>query len=470
MTKVRRPSADSSAANAPTAGPVRCAIYTRKSTEEGLSQEFNSLDAQRDSAELYIKSQGWSCLPDRFDDGGCTGANTDRPGLQRLLADIQAGRVDCVVVYKVDRLSRSLADFSRLMETFDAHKVSFVAVTQHFNTTSSMGRLTLNILLSFAQFERELISERTRDKIAGARRKGKWAGGRPVLGYDLVPGTGGSKLVINPQEAERVRALFDLYLASQAGMMPVVSECARRGWTTKAWTAKNGNAIGGRDFNKDRVYALLTNVLYAGQVRHHDDVYSGEHEAIIDRDTFDRVQAKLRLNGRTGGSQSRNLHGALLKGLLSCGSCGSSMTHTFASRVDSKSARRYRYYACSKSLKGGRDACSCPSLPAADLERFVAGTIGDTLSGDSAVDEVARRAAAMLAERRPDLVIDPDELLGAAEAFEPVWDAMTVGERVTVVHALVERVVYDGTAGTVSVTFLEGTPTPDEHAGAEAAA
>ncbi|MCC5823402.1 MAG: recombinase family protein [Phycisphaerales bacterium] len=463
-------------ATAPAAKPVRCAVYTRKSTEEGLSQAFNSLDAQRDSAELYIKSQGWICLPDRYDDGGCTGANTDRPGLQRLLADIKAGRIDCVVVYKVDRLSRSLADFSRLMETFDAHKVSFVAVTQHFNTTSSMGRLTLNILLSFAQFERELISERTRDKIAGARRQGKWAGGRPGLGYDLVPGPGGSKLVVNAKEAARVRAVFEMYLRDDAGMMAVVGECARRGWTTKAWTARNGKPIGGRPLNKDRVYHLLTNVLYTGRIRHKDAVYPGEHEAIIDDDTFERAQAKLRLNGRSGGSQMRNVHGALLKGLVRCGSCGSSMTHTFSVREGGKSARRYRYYACSRALKQGRDACPCRSLPAADLEKFVAGTIRDTLSGDGTLDEIARRATALLAGQRPDLVIDPDELLGAAEAFDPVWDAMTVRERITVVHALVERVVYDDAAGTVSVTFREGTPAPQgqnqdqDQPGAEAAA
>jgi len=187
--------------------PTRCAIYTRKSTDEGLNQEFNSLDAQRDAGEAYILSQkasGWVCLPNRYDDGGFTGGNIERPALRRLVADIEAGRVDCVVVYKVDRLSRSLMDFARLMHLFEQKGVSFVSVTQHFNTTHSMGRLTLNILLSFAQFERELISERTRDKIAAARRKGKWAGGRPVLGYDLISRPGGGKLVVNDAEAERV--------------------------------------------------------------------------------------------------------------------------------------------------------------------------------------------------------------------------------------------------------------------------
>ncbi len=450
--------------------PVRCAVYTRKSAEEGLSQDFNSLDAQRESAELFVRSQGWTCLSDRYDDGGYTGANTNRPGLQQLLTDIKAGRIDCVVVYKLDRLSRSLVDFGRLMETFDKHEVSFVAATQNFNTTSSMGRLTLNILLSFAQFEREIISERTRDKLAAARRRGKWAGGRPVLGFDLVPGPGGSRLVVNPAEAERIRAIFDLYLAADAGMTPVVRECARRGWTTKAWTSKAGATVGGRPLNKDRVYSLLTNILYTGRVRHKDEDFPGEHEAIVDQDVFDRVQAKLRLNGRSGGSQIRNLHGSLLKGLLTCGCCGSAMIHTFTTRAGSKSNRRYRYYACARMLKGGRDACPCPSLPAGDLERFVAGAIRDTLSGDTTMDDIARRATGLLASQRPDLVIDPDEMLGAVESFEPVWGAMTIGERITVVQSLVERVVFDGVEGTVSVTFREGTPTTDEPVVEEVAA
>ncbi|GIK17767.1 MAG: hypothetical protein BroJett003_27310 [Planctomycetota bacterium] len=202
-------------ATASAVATVRCAIYTRKSSDEGLQQEFNSLDAQREAAEAYIASQkaeGWVCLPERYDDGGFTGGNMDRPALQRLLADIEAGKIDCVVVYKVDRLSRSLMDFARIVEVFERHSVSFVSVTQHFNTTNSMGRLTLNILLSFAQFEREIIGERIRDKIAASRQKGKWTGGTPILGYDVDRSNGGPKLVVNPAEASRVRQIFDLYI------------------------------------------------------------------------------------------------------------------------------------------------------------------------------------------------------------------------------------------------------------------
>src|SRR5215470_12022495 len=212
---------------------VRCAIYTRKSTEEGLDQEFNSLDAQREAAQAYIASQqhaGWSLLPERYDDGGYTGGNMDRPALAQLLRDIAGGRIDCVVVYKVDRLSRSLLDFAKMMETFEQHQVAFVSITQQFNTATSMGRLVLHILLSFAQFEREIIAERTWDKMAAARRKGKWAGGMPLLGYDVEPRS--SKLVVNAAEAQRVRAIFRLYLEHE-GWLPVLAELQRRGWVSK---------------------------------------------------------------------------------------------------------------------------------------------------------------------------------------------------------------------------------------------
>ena len=245
---------------------VRCAIYTRKSTDEGLEQEFNSLDAQREAGEAYIASQkgeGWTCLQDRYDDGGFSGGNMDRPAMRRLLAGVEAGKIDCIVVYKVDRLSRSLLDFAKVMEILDAHHVSFVSVTQQFNTTSSMGRLTLNILLSFAQFEREIISERTRDKIAATRRKGKWSGGRPILGFDVDPR--GGRLLVNEEEAARVRAIFELYLERQA-LIPTVKELEARGWRQKRWVTKKGREAGGKSFTKTSLYRFLTNVLYIGKV------------------------------------------------------------------------------------------------------------------------------------------------------------------------------------------------------------
>ncbi|MCX6621193.1 MAG: recombinase family protein, partial [Acidobacteria bacterium] len=278
---------------APPAAPaktVRCAIYTRKSTDEGLEQEFNSLDAQREAAEAYIlsqRSEGLVALPEHYDDGGFSGGNLDRPALQRLLGDIQTGVVQCVAVYKVDRLSRSLIDFSRIIEVFEKHNVSFVSVTQQFNTTNSLGRLTLNILLSFAQFEREIIAERTRDKMSAARRKGKWTGGHPMLGYDIDPR--GGRLVVNPDEAQQVRAMFELYLDYQA-LLPVVRELDRRGWRTKRWVPQQGSARGGKPFAKGLLFRLLTNPIYAGKVDFKGQIYQGEHESIVDARTWERVQ------------------------------------------------------------------------------------------------------------------------------------------------------------------------------------
>src|ERR1700693_228847 len=236
---------------------LRCSIYTRKSTEEGLNQEFNTLEAQREAAEAYIRSQrhaGWTALAERYDDGGYTGANLERPALRKLLVDIETGKIDCVLVYKVDRLSRSLLDFARLMEVFERRKVSLVSITQPLNTTGSMGRLTLNILLSFAEFERQMIADRTRDKMAAARRKGKWVGGRPVLGYDIAPG--GGKLLVNVEEANQVQAIFALYLQHRS-LDAVLTEMQARLWTTKRWRTRDGHEHLGRSFTKPTLVRLL---------------------------------------------------------------------------------------------------------------------------------------------------------------------------------------------------------------------
>jgi site-specific DNA recombinase len=394
--------------------PVRCAIYTRKSTEEGLDREFTSLDAQREAAEAYIKSQapaGWVCLPKRYDDGGFSGANMERPALQRLLADIEAGKVDCLVIHKVDRLSRSLLDFARLMETFDQKQVAFVSVTQQLNSATSMGRLVLNVLLSFAQFEREIIAERTRDKIAAARRKGKWVGGMPLLGYDVDPR--GSKLVVNPQEAARVRTIFALYLEHQ-GLVKVVGELDKRGWKNKRWQTRKGTMRGGLPFTKTTLHHLLTNVVYLGQVRYRKEVHAGEHEAIVDREVFQQVQDLLRRQVR---SLVRQQSCALLKGLLHCQPCGSAMSPTYAQ----KNGRRYRYYVCQSACKRGRQVCPSKSLPAAVIEDWV-------------IEQVRKH-------------------IGAEESGEPVdW------------LRRVERVDYDGSRGKVSIRLhqhAEGLATED---------
>ncbi len=259
-------------------GP-HCAVYTRKSSEEGLDQAFNSLDAQREACEAYIKSQtheGWRLVRTRYDDGGVSGGTLERPAMKRLLADIETGKIDIVVVYKVDRLTRSLADFAKIVEVFDAKGVSFVSITQQFNTTTSMGRLTLNMLLSFAQFEREVTAERIRDKIAASKAKGIWMGGWPPLGYDVKE----RKLVINPQEALHVKRIYEAYL--EVGSVRLLKErLDRDGMVTKARHQKNGKTVGGRAFNRGHLYRLLSNPIYRGKLPHQDRVFQGLHEAMV---------------------------------------------------------------------------------------------------------------------------------------------------------------------------------------------
>ncbi|GAB4136922.1 MAG: recombinase family protein [Thermogutta sp.] len=490
---------------------VRCAIYTRKSTDEGLDQEFNSLDAQREAAEAYIRSQageGWTLVPDRYDDGGFTGGNLDRPALRHLLADIETGKVDCVVVYKVDRLSRSLLDFARLMETFERHGVSFVSVTQQFNTATSMGRLILNVLLSFAQFEREIIGERIRDKIAATRRKGKWTGGTPILGYDVDRSNGRPHLVVNAQEAARVREIFRLYL-SLGSLLPVVQELARRGWQNKVWKTRRGHIKGGRPFEKGSLYALLTNPLYVGKIKYKAELHQGEHEPIVDAELFRQVQTTLRHNGHSGGVAVRNKYGALLRGLLYCKACGRAMTHTFTC----KGQRRYRYYTCTRAIQNGRAACPSPSLPAGEIERVVIDEIRAIASDRTMRAEVLRQAQQQFEAERAELVTEERGLKrelgwrhaelrrlagdGAAPAtnqmaelhdriaqcetrlrevqrqleeheqgrltaadidaaladFDGVWNALSTREQAQLVALLVARVEFDAAQSTVAVSF-----------------
>lgn len=285
---------------------VRCAIYARKSTEEGLSQPFNSLDAQRESAEAYISSQrhaGWTALERRYDDGGYTGANLDRPALRALIKDIESGQVDCVVVYKVDRLSRSLLDFARLIGKFEEHSVSLVSVTQQMNTTDSLGRLTLNILLSFAQFERELIAERTRDKMQAARRKGSWLGGQPILGYDLDPEHGGLK--INAREAQQVAFIFQ-QIAESKSAEQVLEALSRRGWLTKQWVSRSGREHPGRAFEVSDVVRLVQNVMYMGKVCNGEQLYPGKQPGIVEADLWARANASIKRGRMPVQEQGRN--------------------------------------------------------------------------------------------------------------------------------------------------------------------
>jgi site-specific DNA recombinase len=343
---------------------LRCAIYTRKSTEHGLEQEFNSLDAQREACEAYVKSQasqGWRALPQHYDDPAYSGGNLDRPALKKLLADIEAGRIDVVVVYKIDRLTRSLADFAKLVEAFDARSISFVAVTQQFNTTTSMGRLTLNVLLSFAQFERELSSERVRDKIAASRRKGKWTGGTVPLGYEAKD----KKLVVNKTEAETVRTIFRRYLELKS-FSKLVEDLDRRGIVTKRRHTKVAKYNGGIPFTYGPLAYFLKNRIYVGEMHHRGKWFKGEHEPILDRRTFDRVQELLKSNAN-GRKIKRSESGALLAGTL-YDDKGNRMSPSFST----KNGVRYRFYVSSALLKGRKDkAGSVARVAAVEIESAV---------------------------------------------------------------------------------------------------
>jgi site-specific DNA recombinase len=493
---------------------IRCAIYTRKSSEEGLDMEFNSLDAQRESAEAFIASQkaeGWVVLPERYDDGGYSGGSMERPALERLLRDIDKGQIDCVVVYKVDRLSRSLMDFARIMETFDRHNISFVSVTQQFNTTHSMGRLTLNILLSFAQFEREIIGERIRDKLAAQARKGKWTGGAPVLGYDVDRSGPSPRLVINTREAKRVREIYRMYL-QEASLLPVVKELKRRGWPNKSRVTKKGRKLGGRTFDKATLYMLLTNPMYIGLMKYKDEYHNGEHEPIIDKELFEKVQKQLKYNGRTGGIEVRNKYGALLRGILRCKCCDAAMAHTF----NGKNSRNfYRYYRCTHAIKSGHDECPVGTVPAAEIERLVIDEIRSLTKDEALLAQVLNDAqssvkaelASVKKERTEqrkertrhhnelqELVINgmttPDvtrriaelnELLASDDQrltqldtkidelecqtitkeqakavfsdFDTLWENLIPREQARLLKLLISKVEFDGKAGTVSVTF-----------------
>lgn len=344
---------------------VRCAIYTRKSSEEGLEQSFNSLDAQREACQSYILSQrheGWRALPAHYDDGGFSGGSLDRPALQQLLLDIKSRKVDTVVVYKVDRLTRSLMDFAKIIEIFDAHEVSFVSVTQHFNTTSSMGRLTLNILLSFAQFEREVTGERIRDKIAASKRKGMWMGGQVPLGYDLND----HHLVPNREEAKLVRQIFNLY-CSLGCVKRLKAHLDRREIRTKSRLSRSGRKSGGAPFSRGALFHLLKNRIYLGEIPHKGHCYPGNHAPIVSPELWDTVQEKLKANAVAHRHGTNATEASALKGLI-YDADGNRYTPSHAV----KNGKRYRYYTSLRVIKDAEDASTMPGrLPAADIEGLV---------------------------------------------------------------------------------------------------
>ncbi|MBV6488953.1 MAG: hypothetical protein GHHEDOFH_02930 [Pseudorhodoplanes sp.] len=396
---------------------LRCAVYTRKSSEEGLEQEFNSLDAQREACEAYIASQkpeGWVLVPDRYDDGGISGATLDRPGLQRLLADIESHRVDVVVVYKIDRLSRALMDFAKLVEVFDRNDVTFVSVTQSFNTTTSMGRLTLNILLSFAQFEREVIGERIRDKFAASRKKGMWMGGFVPLGYDVKD----RKLVVNEVEAKKVRMIFERFV-KLGSATALVKELRAEGITGKQ----------GKLVDKGYVYKLLNNRVYIGQTVHKGTAYPGEHQAIVSQSLWEKVHSILVESPRRRAAQTRTQTPALLKGLI-FGPTGRAMTPAHTRR----GGKLYRYYVSTDALKRDAETCPVRRIPAAEIEGAVVEQVRAVLHSPEIIVRTWRAARQSI-----DGLMEAD-VREALKRLDPLWDELFPAEQARIVQLIVERV------------------------------
>jgi DNA invertase Pin-like site-specific DNA recombinase len=399
---------------------INCAIYTRVSTSEGLEQEFTSLDNQRESAESYIqsqKSEGWMIFPERYDDGGYTGANTERPALQKLLTAIKEGNINCVIVYKVDRLSRSLLDFSQLLEFFEQNSVTFVSVTQAFNTNTSMGRLTLNILLSFAQFEREIISERTRDKMGAAKKKGKWIGGRPALGYDLDKVN--HKLVVNQDEAKIVREIFDLYLEKRS-LLSVAMALNEKNYKTKSYTAAKGNKFGGIKFKSTGVQLIVKNALYTGRVSYRGQLYPGEHERIVSDEIFKEAQEIIANNRRERKIAGTTKNIGLLNNILRCKACDSTMYCVYSM----KGKNKYNYYLCMNAQKRGYKNCPTCLVAAQVMENKFMGFLRK-ITKDPRIEAKA-------------------------------WDALTLEEKIPILKSIAKIAHYDGNNETLEIVLQKG--------------
>ena len=407
-------------------GTIRCAIYTRKSSEEGLEQEFNSLQAQREACEAFIDSQrheGWICLRASYDDGGFSGATMDRPALRQLLADIAAGRVDTVVVYKIDRLTRSLADFAKIVEILDAKGASFVSVTQQFNTTTSMGRLTLNVLLSFAQFEREVIGERIRDKIAASKKKGMWMGGVPPLGY----GVRDHKLVMIDSEADTVRLIFRRY-AELGSVRLLQAELEARGIKSKSWTSASGRLVGGKPFSRGALYLMLQNRIYRGEIVHKGQFHPGEHTPIVDQPLWDAVQEQLAGNTARHRCGGRTRQPSLLTGMLFDGD-GNRMTPSHAG----KKGTHYRYYISGSLFTKDRTETSAGlRIPAVEIDQIVSGRVHRWLPDPGSIYKLN-------AARLPDSSMR-QRLVAQAADLGKRWPELPVAHQHAVLAALIARI------------------------------
>lgn len=408
---------------------MRCAVYTRKSSEEGLDQEYNSIDAQRDAGHAYIASQraeGWTAVNDDYDDVAFSGGNMERPALRRLMADIEAGKIDVIVIYKIDRLTRSLADFSKMVEVFERQGVSFVSVTQQFNTTTSMGRLMLNVLLSFAQFEREVTGERIRDKIAASKRKGLWMGGIPPLGYDVA----NRRLVPNAREAKLVCHIFTRFL-ELGSATSLIKELRLDGATSKAWTTQDGKIRDGKPIDKSLLYKLLNNRTYLGELRHKEQWYQAEHPPIIDMTVWGNVQAILATNGRVRGNDTRSTVPYLLKGIV-FGNDGRALSPWHTTK---KSGRCYRYYIPQRDAKEFAGASGLPRLPAAELESAVLDQLRAILQSPAVLGDMLPCAIKL------DPALDEAKITVAMTRLDAIWDQLFPAEQSRIVRLLVEKVI-----------------------------
>jgi site-specific DNA recombinase len=409
---------------------IRCAIYTRKSHEEGLDQQFNSLDAQRLAAESYISSQiheGWVLLPNYYDDGGYSGGNIERPALKRLFADIKENKIDCIVVYKIDRLTRSLLDFAGIIDLFDEHKVSFVSVTQSFNTSNSMGRLMLNVLLSFAQYERELTGERIRDKFEASKKKGMWMGGNLPLGYDAKD----RMLHINENESKIIRSIYDDFLKTHS-ITETTRSSNKAGFTTKNWISSKGKLHNGKKFNKNAVERILKSSLYAGKIEHKGKIYQGLHEPIISDEIWAKTQNIFAINKQQKINLpiSRVSAPPLLKGLMICQECGCKMSTAYTN----KKGKKYRYYICSNKHRGRNEECKVGRIAANEIEDLVKTQILKILKKPEIVVQTISQAKNEISQV---------EIVNYFQNIEKVWDELFPVEQVRIVHSLIEKIVIN---------------------------
>jgi site-specific DNA recombinase len=408
---------------------TRCAVYTRKSTEEGLEQPFNSIDAQKESGHAYItsrRSEGWIPMADDYDDPAYSGGSMERPALQRLFSDIECGKVDVVVVYKLDRLSRSLADFCKMIEIFDRHNVSFVSVTQSFNTGDSMGRLMLNVLLSFAQFEREVTSERIRDKFIASKKRGYWMHGVPPLGYDVVE----RRLVVNLAEAATVRRIFQRFVDTVSATK-VTRELRAEGITTKAWTSKAGRKCGGQALQKCTLTAMLKNRAYLGELKSRGGWIQGTHEPIIDPSLWDSAQAVFTVNPQRRANLSRSRAVYPLKGIL-VDQEGHAMVGWHTTKPNGK---RYCYYLSQVELKVGSGIAPLPRLPAAEIEGLVLDQLREVLRAPEMLERVCAQAGVL----EPGL--DEAQVVVAMTQIDRIWASLFPAEQARLMRLMVERVI-----------------------------